>query len=252
MFGRRILIFVARPGDEVAACAAAIGRAKAQGAEIFAFYLTHGCHARQDAEAARRRAEAEAAAARLGLTPLGWAARAAQHIWRELPEAHAQMRSAIAQCGPDQIWLPAYEGASSDRDALNALGQLLVDQFAILEFAEVKFYGGSARAHQFPFPDGSEQTIELDAVEREQKRRSQALYPSDAHNLAHVSLASESCRPLAVYDYSQPPHTGRLWYARHRWDPFHRSRADFTKPGQVCAAIVGYFEDWWRGPAALS
>ena len=115
MFGRRILIFVARPGDETAACAAAISRARAQGAEIFAFYLTHGCLARKDGDVARRRVEAEAVAARLGLTPLGWASRAARRIWRELPEAHAQMRSAIAECAPDQVWFPAYEGGSSDR-----------------------------------------------------------------------------------------------------------------------------------------
>jgi hypothetical protein len=57
---------------------------------------------------------------------------------------------------------------------------------------------------------------------------------------------------LAVYNYSQPPHTGRLWYARHRWDPFHRARGEFTKPGRVCMAIVDYFEDWWRGPPALT
>jgi hypothetical protein len=252
MFGRRILIFVARPGDEVTACAAAIGDAKAQGAEIFAFYLTHGCREGRDAEAGRRRAVAETVAARLGSTPLGWAARPARHIWRELRETHAQMRSAIARCAPDQIWIPAYEGGSSDRDALNALGQLLGDQVAILEFAEINFAGGAARAQQFPFPDGSEQRLFLDAAQREQKHRLLDLYGSDALSLAHVDLASECYRPLAVYDYSQPPHTGRLWYARHRWDPFHRARAEFTKPGRVCTAIVDYFEDWWRGPPALT
>jgi N-acetylglucosamine malate deacetylase 1 len=251
MFGRRILIFVARPGDEAAACVAAIGRARAQGAEVFAFYLTHGCPAGREADAALWRAEAEAVATRLGLTPLGWAARAAGRSLRELPAAHAQMRSAIAQCAPDQIWLPAYEGASSDRDALNALGQLFVDQVAALEFAEVNFYGGAVRAQQFPFPDGSEESIVLDGAEREHKHQLLGLYESDARNLAHVGLASESFRPLAVYDYSQPPHTGRLWYARHRWNPF-RARADFTRPGQVCGAIVGYFEDWWRGPPVAS
>jgi LmbE family N-acetylglucosaminyl deacetylase len=252
MFGRRILIFVARPGDETAACAAAISRARAQGAEIFAFYLTHGCLARKDGDVARRRVEAEAVAARLGLTPLGWASRAARRIWRELPEAHAQMRSAIAECAPAQVWFPAYEGGSSDRDALNALGQLFVDQFAMLEFAEINFYGGAAQTQQFPFPDGSEEMIELGPAEREQKRQLLDLYQSDAYGLAHVGLVRECVRPLAVYDYSQPPHPGRLWYARHRWDPFHRAHADFTKPEQICEAVVSYFEDAWRGPPVLS
>ena len=42
MFGQRILILVPHPDDEVVAGCAAIGRAQAAGAKIFALYLTHG------------------------------------------------------------------------------------------------------------------------------------------------------------------------------------------------------------------
>ena len=105
MFGRRILILTPHPDDEVVACAAAIGRAKAEGAEIFALYLTDGCLARETmwpwrrgrhAEAvARRRREAEAAAERLGVSPAGWMARPTRRLWRELPEVDAEIRAAI-------------------------------------------------------------------------------------------------------------------------------------------------------------
>ena len=41
MFGKRILIIIPHPDDEVVGCTAAIARAQAQGARIYAIYLGH-------------------------------------------------------------------------------------------------------------------------------------------------------------------------------------------------------------------
>jgi LmbE family N-acetylglucosaminyl deacetylase len=256
MFGRRILVFVPHPDDEIVACAAAIGRAKEQGAEIFAAYLTDGCIARETLwpwrrkhhadDVARRRAEADAAAECLGVAPVGWGARPARRLWRELPRVHAEMRAAIEACAADQIWVPAYEGGNPDHDGLNALGQLFTDRLSVLEFAEYNFLGGRARAQQFPFPDGSERTIFLTPGEQERKRALLGLYASEQRNLNYVGIVEECYRPLAVYDYSQPPHSGTLWYARFQWVPFRHPRVDFTRPGEVSQAIVDYFEEFWR------
>jgi LmbE family N-acetylglucosaminyl deacetylase len=253
MFGRRILICIAHPDDEVVACAAAIGRAQAESAEIFALYLTDGCLAREivwpwrrrrhDADVARRRAEAEAVAARLGLKPIGWAMRPARRLWRELAQVQAEICAAIEHCTPDQLWIPAYEGGNPDHDGLNGLGQLFADRLAVLEFAEYNFFGGRARAQQFPFPDGSEETIVLSARERERKRELLDLYVSERRNLGFVGVDKECWRRLARYDYSGPPHPGALWYARHQWVPFRHPRVDFTKPAEVSQAIVAYLQD---------
>src|SRR5947209_8508184 len=173
MFGQRILVCVPHPDDEVVACAAAIGRARAEGAEVFALYLTDGCipreaawpwrRARHGEGVARRRAEAETVAARLGLSPVGWAARPARRLWRELPEVHAEIRAAIAYCAPDQLWVPAYEGGNPDHDGLNGLAQRFADRLEVLEFAEYNYSGGAPRAQQFPFPSGPERTLVLTA-----------------------------------------------------------------------------------------
>ena len=150
-FGRRILIFVPHPDDEVVACAAAIGRAKAQGAEISALYLTDGCLSRDtlwpwrrashEKYVARRRKEGEGAAEKLGVMPIGWMTRSTRRLWRELPEVHAEMRAAVTACAPDQIWIPAYEGGNPDHDGLNALGQMFKREVNVLEFAEYNFFG---------------------------------------------------------------------------------------------------------------
>ena len=258
MFGRRILVCVAHPDDEVVACAAAIGRALAAGAAVFALYLTDGCLAREtlwpwqrrrhDAFVARRRAEAEKAAARLGLTPVGWSARPARRLWRELPAAHVEVRAAVKACAADQLWVPAYEGGNPDHDGLNALGRAFADRLSVLEFAEYNYFGGRARAQVFPFPNGSEQSLALTPGEQAGKAALLRLYASERGNLGYVGLARECWRPLAANDYARPPHPGRLWYARHQWVPFRHPRVDFTKPEAVSAAIAGYLEAWGRRP----
>jgi LmbE family N-acetylglucosaminyl deacetylase len=257
MFGRRILICIPHPDDEVVACAAAISRAKSGGAEIFALYLTDGClaretlwpwkRARHDDHVARRLAEAAGAADQLGIASAGWSRRSTRRLWRELSQVHAEIRAAIAACRPDQMWVPAYEGGNPDHDALNALGSLFVDELNVLEFAEYNFFGGETCAQRFPYPNGSEWTIDLTANERSQKSALLRHYASERRNLNYVGVASECCRPLAAYDYSRPPHPGTLWYARFQWVPFRHPLVDFTKPKEVSRAICAYL---WQSRSA--
>jgi len=258
VFGARILVLIPHPDDEVVAAAAAIGRAKAQGAEILALYLTDGCLSRDTmwpsrrrghAKAvARRRAEAEQAAALLGITPIGWASRSARSLWRELAAVHAEIKAAIIAHRPDQIWVPAYEGGNPDHDGLNALGQLFTKQLSVLEFAEYNFFDGKTGAQTFPYPNGAETIIALTEAERARKRELLKLYASEQNNLFFVGVERESFRPLASYDYSQPPHGGKLWYARFQWVPFRHPRVDFTPPAEVSAALSAYLENTHRPP----
>jgi len=323
LFGSSILILAPHPDDEVVACAAAIGRAQAQGSKIFALYLTNGCIAKEtlwpwqrknyDRTIARRRAEAEQAAKFLGITPAGWSQRPARHLWRHLPEVFAEAQRAIAAHEIDQLWVPAYEGGNADHDALNAVGSLFVDEeqlakriplplrerienlslptsanlgflgegsldegssshpnheenpspslakFApqkmaaltkpnyplpqgerkppVLEFAEYNYANGKAHSQEFPAPNGTEKTLILTPEERRNKQAALEIYASEKQNLNYVRTERECFRPLASYDYSQPPHSGTLWYARFQWVPFRHPRVDFTKPEEVSAAI---------------
>jgi LmbE family N-acetylglucosaminyl deacetylase len=251
MFGKRILILAPHPDDEVVACATAILRARAAGAEIFALYLTHGCIAKDamwpwarknyDAVVARRRAEAEKAAALLGITPVSWSACPARHIRFAMHEVHAEIAACIAHYGIDQIWAPAYEGGNTDHDAVNALASSFVPHISVLEFAEYNFCDGKARSQDFPAPRGGEVTIKLSLAEQQKKRMALAAYASEAGNLGYVHTKQEIFRPLAAYDYARPPHEGTLWYARFQWVPFRHPRVDFTKPEDVSAAIAGFF-----------
>jgi LmbE family N-acetylglucosaminyl deacetylase len=287
-FGNRILILAAHPDDEVVACAAASGRAKQKGSEVFVFYLTNGCIARETLWPWQRKnyvpnlmlrfSEAEQTARLLGLAPVGWSSRPARHLWRSLPTVLADVRQAVAAHKIDQLWVPAYEGGNADHDALNAIGHVLntiigkerqspppltgsgpkvpdarrdwdrggackaVSPPPVLEFAEYNFSGGKTRSQEFPLPNGSEQIIILTPEEQKKKRAALALYVSEKQNLNYVRVEHECYRPLAAYDYSKPPHPGKLWYARFQWIPFRHPRADFTKPKEVSAAIKTFFD----------
>jgi LmbE family N-acetylglucosaminyl deacetylase len=252
-FGKRILILIPHPDDEVVGFSAALGRARTQGAEIFALYITNGCIARATlwpwqrkhhaAYVVRRRKEGEDIARFLRMTPVGWNdARPARHLWPELSAVHAEIAAAVDAHNIDQLWVPAYEGGNADHDGVNAVASCFMPQLSVLEFAEYNFCGGKAHSQEFPFPNGSEVTLTLTPAEQETKRKALALYVSEQMNLNYVKLQRECFRPLASYDYSQPPHNGKLWYARFQWVPFRHPRVDFTDPAEVSATITAFLD----------
>ena len=250
-FGASILFLCPHPDDEVVACCAALGRARAAGAKVAVLFLTHGCvdaatmwpweRPRYAAVVARRRAEAERVAAELGIAIAGVSERPARHLWRELAEAEAEVRAALAAYAVDQVWVPAFEGGNPDHDGANAIAsRLAAEGISVLEFAEYNLAGGRINANAFLRPVGTEQTFELTAAEQDAKRRAVAAYASERFNLAGVRTAQEACRPLAAYDYARPPHEGKLWYARFQWVPFRHPMVDFTRPTEVTGAISNY------------
>jgi LmbE family N-acetylglucosaminyl deacetylase len=250
-FGARVLFLCPHPDDEVVACCAALGRARAAGAKVAVLFLTHGCvdaatmwpwaRDRYAAVVARRRSEAERVAAELGVAVAGWSERPARHLWRELAAVERETRAALAAFAIDQVWVPAFEGGNPDHDGANAVAsRLAAEGMSVLEFAEYNLAGGTINSHRFLRPNGTEQTFELTAAERSAKRRALAAYASERGNLADVRAAQEVCRPLATYDYGRPPHEGKLWYARFQWVPFRHPMVDFTRPEAVTAAISDY------------
>jgi len=252
-FGASILILCPHPDDEVVGFCAAIGRARAAGAKVAALFLTHGCvdqatmwpwaRRRYGEAVARRRAEAQAVAAELGLEIAGWSDRPARRLWRDLVAAEGDVRAAIARLGVDQVWAPAFEGGNPDHDGANAIAsRLAAEGLSVLEFAEYNFAGGRPRPNAFPAPIGAEDVLTLTEVERAAKRRAVALYGSERGNLRDVAFEREVFRPLAPYDYGRPPHVGKLWWARFQWVPFRHPMVDFTDPTEVYAAIRRYLD----------
>lgn len=248
--GRRILILVPHPDDEVVGCCAAIGRVRAAGAEVFCLFLTTGLPARhvlwpwQRADhgvmVGRRRDEARQVAALLGIEPVAFAEVPSRELKGHLAEARDGALEAITRLGIDAIWAPAYEGGHQDHDAANAIAGALTGHAAVFEFAEYNFLGGRVHSQGFPSVNGTEREIALSDAETNLKRQALALYRSERSNLSYVGVTRECLRPLAACDYARPPHGGRLFYQRFHWVPFRHPRVDFTRPDEVCRALAEF------------
>jgi LmbE family N-acetylglucosaminyl deacetylase len=252
MFGKRILILIPHPDDEIVGCGAAIARARSQGARVFGCYLSHGYLPKNDlwaydrknheARVARRWSEAEAAAEYLGITIVGKnIVRAAREIWRELPQVRHEVLEAMKNCAPDRIWVPAYEGGNPDHDGVNALASTL-PEVPVFEFSEYNLAGGYPHSNSFLKQHGFEVVHRLKHEERAMKKQALQIYKSEQGNVGALQLLEEQFRPLVPYDYAGPPHEGKLWYERFQWVPFKHPRVDYTKAEEVSGAILRFLQ----------
>ncbi|MGB0672091.1 MAG: PIG-L deacetylase family protein [Rhodospirillales bacterium] len=248
MANKRILVLVPHPDDEVVGAGAALMRALDAGDECHALYLTNGVPARETlwpwhrpgygTRVARRWAEAEQVAKRLGLNEAGRLDIPTRHLRFFLAEAEGLIRDCLADIEAEELWVPAWEGAHQDHDCANFLASR-IDGCSVLEFAEYNNAGGQTNSQAFPEILGTEQILELSPEEQAAKRDLLGLYRSEQANLAFIESARECFRPLPAHDYARPPHPGVLFHARFRrfgWHP----RVDGTDPAEVRAGLAAY------------
>lgn len=244
---RRILILAPHPDDEIVACGIAASRARAEGAAIFTLYLTTGVpprgalwpwqRGRYAARVAQRREEALAAAALLGLEPVGFLDIPSRRLLAHLDEAAMTVEQVLGETAATELWVPAFEGAHQDHDAANALAASIRHRLPVWEFAAYNFAGGRVRSNRFLDARGGVVELRLSREEATRKRRALALYYSERGNLAHIRVAEEAYRPLPRHDYAAPPHPGALFRERFQWVPFRHPRIDFTPSAEVYAAL---------------
>jgi hypothetical protein len=63
----------------------------------------------------------------------------------------------------------------------------------------------------------SEIGVELSEIDRQRKRRMMDEYKSQRVVLENFPIVSERLRIAPVYDFSRPPHEGKLWYELMGW-----------------------------------
>ncbi|HTZ37131.1 MAG TPA: PIG-L family deacetylase [Stellaceae bacterium] len=245
--GQRILILAPHPDDEIVACGIAARHARRAGAELFVLYLTSGVPPGETgwpwrrrsyaARSARRRDEARAAAALLGLEPIEFLDIASRRLATRLDAAREAAQDALRRTRADCLWVTAFEGAHQDHDAANALAARFAARVPVWEFAAYNYAGGRVRSNRFLDARGGVIELRLDRDAAALKRRALALYPSERGNLAHIRLEQEAWRPLPHHDYGTPPHPGRLFRERFHWLPFRHPRVDFTASADIYSAL---------------
>ena len=137
----------------------------------------------------------------------------------------------------DTIFCPAYEGGHQDHDVTNFICSRLRKCSKIYEYAEYNFSKGQINCNEFVNPTKNEITIKLSEKEKKEKIKLLEIYNSEKGNLNYLKLKKECYRKLYDYDYSKPPHLGKLFYRRFSFFSWH-PRVDSDTPENVTKKIV--------------
>ncbi len=181
------------------------------------------------AYAARRRVEAAAAMAQVGLAPdrlhaLAILDQEACYVMADIARA---LYALVARHRPAVLVTHAYEGGHPDHDA-TALAVHAVAAFArrfglgrpaVVEFAGYHGHGGPFTPQRFLPADTPTLERPLDAAQRALVARLVAAYPSQRDVLAAFPADTERLRVAPAYDFTAPPHDGPLYYERQGWGP---------------------------------
>jgi N-acetylglucosamine malate deacetylase 2 len=235
----RVLVLAAHPDDETIGASCVLGRVS----ECAVIYLTDGAprnsrwrspHVNGSREfyACVRAEEAASALALVGVPAvrimfLGAVDQEAIHEVQRLLEDFIH---AVQRIQPSFIITHPYEGGHPDHDtaalvarlALRSSGQRLGSTPELLEMTSYHAVDGRRVSGEFlSWPGVStrqEQVIlKLSPPERASKARMLGCYVSQWHVLSEFPLEPEGLRVAPLYNFSQPPHHGPLWYECLQW-----------------------------------
>lgn len=232
------VLLVAHPDDETIGASACLWRLR----HCTVVFLTDGAprdpalrSPRATGSRARyarmRHDEAIAAMSLAGVTPdrilfLGGVDQEAIHEIAILAERFASL---LLEIQPDIIITHAYEGGHPDHDAAALIATLSRKMVAsetktppeVLEMTSYYLRAGQCVTGEFlQSRQGSgneELTLQLTPEERDRKEQMLSAYASQQVVLSRFSVGLERLRPSPTYDFTNPPHPGKLWYESLGW-----------------------------------
>jgi LmbE family N-acetylglucosaminyl deacetylase len=238
--GLQLLILAAHPDDETIGASAVLARCR----NTAVVYLTDGApgdiklwSAGGDysrAEYARiRRNEAETALQRVGIPAdrIQYLAAVDQEAVFGLQALTLALAGRLSQHRPDGLITHAYEGGHPDHDSAALVAALAIDSLRnkdnlapeLLEMTGYHARDGKCFAGEF-LPQSSVQpaspnelVLRLSSEETLRKADMMDCYRSQRIVLKSFPLGTERLRPAPAYNFSRPPHRGRLWYECMGW-----------------------------------
>jgi LmbE family N-acetylglucosaminyl deacetylase len=223
----RLLVMVAHPDDETVGAGALLSRLSTSSADVWIVRATDGAprdprfmarsFSGTPQEYARaRHGELEAALALVGIGPdrLRCLGIADQEAIFEIPRMVAEIRRSIREIEPGAILTLAYEGGHPDHDAVALAVRTAAEGIEILEMPLYHAEPATERMIVQEFlPGPPEVLLPLTDGERELKRRMIETFATQEETLrAFLPPRDERFRPAPLYDFSHPPHAGRLQY----------------------------------------
>jgi len=224
------LILVAHPDDEVIACGALMQGMK-KPVVIFStdgaphdggFWKQYGS---RPAYAAIRRREAELALEIVGARPVFLADQvdggiADQELFRNLNVAVTAVEKIVTQLEPNCILTLAYEGGHPDHDAACFVASMVGRRTAIPVWESPLYHrndDGVGVIQTFPRTRGTEVIVPVEGTQLEKKIRMFGHYRSQGLLIDSFRPQHETYRPIADYDFTQPPLPWKLNYELWQW-----------------------------------
>jgi LmbE family N-acetylglucosaminyl deacetylase len=218
-----VLVVVAHPDDEVVGAGALISRLPdvwilhaTDGAPRDPRFRARGFAGTREEYARARRRELEEALALAGVGPdrlLGLRI-ADQEAVFEIPRLAEGIAHAVREIGPGLILTLAYEGGHPDHDAVALAVRRAAGGIEVLEMALYHAEPGTEAMTVNEFLPGPPETrLIVTDEERDLKRRMIAAFATQAETLRpFLPPRDERFRPAPWYDFTRPPHEGRLQY----------------------------------------
>lgn len=226
----RVGVFAAHPDDETIGVSALLARCTAP-AVIF---LTDGApqdrrlwppefHGTREDYVLCRRQEAEAALAFAGISPgqIAWLGAVDQEAITEASRLTERLAQAVVERDLDVLVTHPYEGGHPDHDAAALIASMAVTRLPQLVHLEMTSYharGERCETGEFLSTEqGEEFLLEFAQEDIARKRRMFNAYASQKLVLSNFPVDRERLRLAPAYDFSNPPHEGRLWYEGLGW-----------------------------------
>jgi LmbE family N-acetylglucosaminyl deacetylase len=149
-----------------------------------------------------------------------------QESSHRLVDVTRNLAKLIAREHPGIVITHAYEGGHPDHDATAFAVQIACERLwdergpapVRLEFASYHAAGNAMRTGEF-LPDitRDERLIPLTLAEQIVKRRMLEHFATQRATLRAFGTTHERFRDAPLYDFTRPPHTGRLHYEQYDW-----------------------------------
>jgi LmbE family N-acetylglucosaminyl deacetylase len=176
--------------------------------------------------ASTRRQEAFRALAHSGISSeqIFWLGAIDQEAALQIPALAEKLAQLIAIQKTAVLVTHPYEGGHPDHDAAAAVAKLATascdpkSQPLLAEMTSYHAREGKCVTGEF-LQDSSTNEISLEFADedRDRKRQMMAAYASQRLVLEQFPIGRELLRPTPDYDFSHPPHAGKLWYECMGW-----------------------------------
>jgi LmbE family N-acetylglucosaminyl deacetylase len=222
---RRTALVVAHPDDETIAAGASLRLLP----NLLLVHVTDGApRAMHDAArlgfetpahyAAAREAELQSVLALAGVNPARIRLEVPdQEASHHMPVIAAQLREAFEAHGIEAIITHAYEGGHPDHDATALAVHCAANGRPIIEFAGYHAGPDAEMTVQRFLPGPPETRIQLDPEEAANKQAMLDCFQTQSGILDLFGASVERFRPAPEYDFTEPPHEGRLNYENWHW-----------------------------------